>query len=82
MCAISIVAKLRELRVPMKRPINTKSSMSDTPVTISGFIIGILVTVITELLKAPRLILNIATAAAVPRSVAITAEVSARTSVF
>ena len=62
MCAISIVAKLRELRVPMKRPINTKSSMSDTPVTISGFIIGILVTVITELLKAPRLILNIATA--------------------
>lgn len=52
MCAISIVAKLRELRVPMKRPINTKSSMSDTPVTISGFIIGILVTVITELLRA------------------------------
>ena len=42
---MSNVQKLSELFAPISRPINTKSSIRDTPVTMSGFIIGMFVTV-------------------------------------
>ena len=74
--------KFSEVVAPTSLPTKTNRSMRDTPVTISGFIMGIFVTVISELLKSPRRIRNIATAAAVPRTVAITAESAARISVF
>ena len=45
---MSSVQKLRELELPNSRPTNTNSSIRETPVTISGFIMGILVTSITE----------------------------------
>ena len=61
---------------------NTNKSIIETPVTISGFIIGILVTVITLDLTTPFFILSIPTAARVPITVAVIAEVTARMSVF
>ncbi len=63
-------------------PANTKRSIIETPVTISGFIIGTFVTVITALLSHRFFIAFIPTAAAVPIIIEIRAEVTAKTSVF
>ena len=48
------------------------------PVTISGFIIGILVTAMTDERMKPFLYLLMPTAAAVPSTVAMTDDVTAR----
>ena len=62
-------------------PANTKRSIIETPVTISGFIIGTFVTVITALLSHRFFIAFIPTAA-VPIIIEIRAEVTAKTSVL
>ena len=79
---MSRVQKLRLLEKPSVRPINTNSSISDIPVTISGFIIGMLVTDITEFFIALCLNLTIPVAAAVPMTEAIAAERVASIRVF
>ena len=81
-CAISSVPKLSESPELMALPTNTNKSISDTPVTISGFIIGIFVTVIAVLLSSFERILYMPTAASVPSSVEHTAEQSDNISVF
>ena len=60
----------------------TNSSIIDTPVTISGFIIGMLVTVMIVLLAARFFSLKIPTAATVPMIVAISEDETASTRVF
>jgi hypothetical protein len=60
----------------------TKSNIIDTPVTISGFIIGMLVTFITEFLMIPFFHLSMPTAAAVPIIVANKAEPTAKAKVL
>ena len=59
-----------------------KKSIIDIPVTISGFIIGTLVTDVMEVLRILLLILYIPSAAAVPITVARRAERIARTRVL
>ena len=44
MCAIRSVMNESEFAAPTRRPTNTNRSMRDTPVTISGFIMGMFVT--------------------------------------
>ena len=63
-------------------PAKTKSNIIDIPVTISGFIIGMFVTVITAFFVHFFLYAEIPTAAAEPSTVAIRAEETARTRVF
>ena len=45
MCAISIVQKLRLVDMPNREPTNTNISISEMPVIMSGFIMGMFVTV-------------------------------------
>ena len=81
-CEISIVQKLRLVAAPNSRPTNTNISISEIPVMISGFIMGMFVTVS---IVARRYLLRIRlmpTAAAVPMTVETTDALSARISVF
>ena len=45
MCAISIVQKLRLVPRPMSRPAKTNMSIREMPVMMSGFVMGMFVTV-------------------------------------
>ena len=65
-CAINSVGNPRASFELTKLPTNTNKSIMETPVTISGFIIGILVTVKTALLTHFFFIVWIPTAAIVP----------------
>lgn len=67
---------------PMSVPTNTKRSIIETPVTISGFIMGILVTELTSPRIRRERIRSSPTAAQVPITVAVTAELTARISVL
>ena len=80
-CAINSVPKPRTSSILSHVPINTKSSASETPVTISGFDIGIFVTDITRL-RVRFFILLMPSAAVVPSKVATTLEATARIRVF
>ena len=79
---MSSVQKLSDVPAPTSLPMNTNKSISDTPVTISGFIIGMFVTLSMSPFAHFERILYMPTAASVPSRVAITADASARTSVF
>ena len=79
---MSRVQKERELASPNQRPMNTNSSISDTPVTMSGFIMGMLVTVITVWDRARERMRWMPTAAMVPMTVAILAESTASSRVL
>ena len=52
MWAMSIVQKLSELAIPNTLPANTNMSISEIPVIISGFVIGMSVTVLKVALIA------------------------------
>jgi hypothetical protein len=60
----------------------TNTSISEIPVTISGFTIGSCVIIITDDLRGLLLILSIPSAANVPITVDISEESTARISVF
>ena len=82
MCAISTVQKPRkddDLRIFAT---NTKRSIIDIPVTISGFIIGICVADIVTFFICLFLILEMPYAAAVPIIVEISDDKIAKMSVF
>ena len=66
MCAIKTVKKPSDSLIPMNLPIKTNKSIKEIPVTISAFIIGILVTDITRLCEIFLRSDKIPTLAAVP----------------
>ena len=82
MCATSTVAKLRLAAPASLTQTKTNSSIIEIPVTISGFIIGMLVTVMIALFAARLFNLKIPTAATVPITVAISEDDTASRSVF
>ena len=81
-CAIKSVGKPKTSLVVTKCPTKTNRSIIETPVTISGFIIGILVTVKTAFLIHFFRFALIPTAASVPIISAKIEDVIAKTSVF
>ena len=80
--AISMVKKFRLVDAPNSLPMNTNISISEIPVIISGFVIGISVTVFIAARYHLDLSLLMPTAAKVPITVEITVADAARTSVF
>ena len=74
MCAISTVANPNDSLRPISLPKNIKRSINEIPVTISAFIIGICVTDITTFFDILLRIAVTPTAAAVPKTVDITAD--------
>ena len=78
MWAMSRLQNDREVAQPIHRPMNTNSSISDTPVTMSGFIMGMLVTVITVWDSSRERMRWMPTAAMVPMTVATLAESTAK----
>ena len=82
MWAISTVAKPKDSLSPISLPKNMNRSINEIPVTMSGFIIGILVAVIIADLVHLRLYSKMPTAATEPKIVAIKEESKAKTRVF
>ena len=78
MCAIIIVVLPSVVLEFSSAATATNSSIMDTPVTISGFIIGMLVTDMMELLRYLFLMRSMPKAASVPMNVAIRDDVIAR----
>ena len=68
--------------LPKIEPTKTNRSIIDTPVTISGFIIGMLVVVIMAVRTNLRFIWKIPTVLKVPKTVAITEDKTAKIRVF
>ena len=76
---MSRVPKPKRSRVPRKVATATKSSIMDTPVTISGFIMGMLVTLMMGFWRYLRFMRWSPRAPKVPRTVAHTEELTAST---
>ena len=79
---MSIVQKLRLVLRPKRRPTKTNMSIREMPVMISGFIIGMFVTVSKAVFRYLRRSRWMPTAAAVPMAVEMIEAVTASTSVF
>ena len=83
MWAMSRVRKFRLVEAPKIRlPTNTNISIMEMPVMMSGFVMGMLVTVSRAARTALLRSLSTPTAAAVPMTVAITEADTATTRVF
>ena len=80
--AISMVQKLRLVDAPNSLPTKTNISIREIPVMISGFVMGISVTVFITALDHFARSLLMPTAAAVPMIVEITVAEAARTKVL
>ena len=78
-CAISSVPKPKVFDVPRMVAAATNSSIMETPVTISGFIMGILVTVCTAPRSQRLRMVCSPSAPKVPMTVAISAALTAST---
>ena len=82
MCAASIDQKPRLVVAPNSRPKNTNMSMSEMPVMMSGFIMGMSVAVSSAVRRYLLRSLFMPTAAAVPITVETIDAITARISVF
>ena len=80
--AMSIVRKLRLVEAPKSLPTNTNISIREIPVIISGFVIGIFVTVSIAVLYHRLRSLLMPTDAIVPRNTDIAVAENASTSEF
>ena len=79
---MSMVQKLRLVAAPKIRPMKTNISIREMPVIMSGFVMGMSVTVFSTARTPRERSLLMPTAAAVPITVEITVALAASTRVF
>ena len=77
-----MVQKLSDWLKPMSRPAKTNMSISEMPVMMSGFVMGMSVTVLSVARSQRRRSRSMPTEAAVPMTVEITMALTASSSVL